>query len=56
MLNPKLASRKGKDDFYKFRDLYQDIYVALLSEFVRSELGEELFVMTQGVSKMEMFT
>ena len=39
MLNPKLASRKGKDDFYKFRDLYQDIYVALLSEFVRSELG-----------------
>ena len=41
MLNPKLSSRKGKDEFYLFRDLFRDIYVALLSEFVRSHLGVE---------------
>ena len=41
LLNPKLSGRKGKDDFYKFRDLYQDIYVSLLSEFVRCHLQVE---------------
>ena len=41
MLNPKLSTRKGKDDYYKFRDLFYDIYVALLSEFVRNHLGCE---------------
>ena len=39
MLNPKLSTRKGKDEFYLFRDLYRDIYVALLSDFVRSHLS-----------------
>ena len=41
MLNPKLSTRKGKDDYYKFRDLFHDIYVSLLSEFVRNHLGCE---------------
>ena len=41
MLNPKLSSRKGKDEYYLFRDLFRDIYVALLSEFTRSHLGVE---------------
>ena len=41
MLNPKLASRKGKDEFYQFRDAFQDIFVSLFSEFVRSHLGAE---------------
>ena len=34
MLNPKLLTRKGKDDYYQFRDLFHDIFVALLSQFV----------------------
>ena len=38
-LNPKLLNRKGKEDFYAFRSVYKDIYVAVLSEFLCNYLG-----------------
>ena len=40
-LNPKLLNKKGKDSFYAFKYVYRDIYVALLSEFLRSFLHVE---------------
>ena len=34
LLNPKLESKKGKDSFYAFRDVFSDIFVAQLGEFL----------------------
>ena len=34
-LNPKLVNKHAKDDYYKFRDMITDIYIALLGENLR---------------------
>ena len=34
-LNPKLENKHAKDDYYKFRDVITDIYIALLGENLR---------------------
>ena len=41
LLNPKLEQKKGKDEYYKFRDLFKDIYFGLIGEFVRKFLEAE---------------
>ena len=33
VLNPKLMKKKGKEDLYAFKAVYNDIYVALISQF-----------------------
>ena len=38
LLNPRLENKKAKDHYYAFRDLFSDIYVALLGEFLRKFL------------------
>ena len=39
LLNPKLENKKGKDHYYAFRDLYSDIYLGQLGEFLRNFLN-----------------
>ena len=41
VLNPKLLNKKGKEEFYAFRAVYKDIYISMLSEFLRDFLGAE---------------
>ena len=41
VLNPKLLNKKGKEEFYAFRADYKDIYISMLSEFLRDFLGAE---------------
>ena len=38
LLNPKLEKKKGKDNYYGFRDLYSDIFFAQLGDFLRNFL------------------
>ena len=38
-LNPKLESKKGKDAFYAFRDVFSDIFVAQLGESLSNFLN-----------------
>jgi hypothetical protein len=42
-LNPKLLNKKGKEEFYSFKAVYKDIYISILSEFLRNFLGVENF-------------
>ena len=39
LLNPRLENKKGKDFYYAFRDLYSDVYLAQLGEFLRNYLN-----------------
>ena len=38
-LNPKLMNKKGKEEFYAFRAVFKDIFIALVSQFLCSFLG-----------------
>ena len=38
LLNPKLENKKGKDAFYAFRDVYNDVFVAQVGESFRKFL------------------
>ena len=39
LLNPKLENKKGKDCFYQFRDMFGDLFIAQLGEYLRSYLS-----------------
>ena len=41
LLNPKLENKKPKDQYYAFRDLYSDIFIAQIGEFLRNFLKVE---------------
>ena len=43
LMNPRLESKKGKDCYYQFRDLFIDVYTGLVGEFLRTFLGAASF-------------
>ena len=40
-LNPKLEGKKGKDYYYAFRHVFEDIFAAIVGEFFRTFMGAE---------------